>query len=200
MTDSSLVRCFVALPLPETISVALHDLQQRLQRELDSRALRWVKPEQIHLTLLFLGDVLLTRIDEVQAALKRACEGAGAIDLEVAGTGCFPNARKPKVLWAGVEGEVRQLQALQSRIAQELEPFVERPDSKAFRPHLTLARIKWDDKALASRLAPAIANTKWQPMPWPVSEVLLMESELTREGPIYSVLQRVQLSAGTAKS
>jgi 2'-5' RNA ligase len=193
MTESLSIRCFVALPVPIHISQALSDLQRRLRSELDSRALRWVNPEQIHLTMLFLGEVQHSRVDEMRSALKKACRDLEPIELEAHEIGCFPNARKPKVLWTGLHGDVQALQALQSRIARELQPFVERPDTKSFHPHLTLARVKFEDKVLPSRLASVMNSHQMEPIPWTVREVLLMESVLRPEGPLYSVLQSLEL-------
>jgi 2'-5' RNA ligase len=104
ITTMKQVRTFIAIELNETINVALADLQEQLKAKAPRSSVRWVKPEGIHLTLKFLGDVPVSRIEEVERALTRACAGFPAFYFSVGRLGCFPDPRRPVpatcVAWA----------------------------------------------------------------------------------------------------
>ncbi|MCH8200245.1 MAG: RNA 2',3'-cyclic phosphodiesterase, partial [Chloroflexi bacterium] len=98
------LRLFVAIELPEQVRVALGASIERLRSSLGG-AYRWVRPEAVHLTLRFLGDVEPERVAELAAALEAAVGPLAAFELRLDGTGVFPNPRAPSVVWAGLGGE-----------------------------------------------------------------------------------------------
>jgi 2'-5' RNA ligase len=91
--------------------------QREWQTGLNGNAIRWAPVEQIHLTLRFLGKVPEAAVPELKSALRRACEGVSGFELVAGGSGCFPNARKPRVLWVGLSGALPALADLQAKIA-----------------------------------------------------------------------------------
>lgn len=189
------VRAFVAIELDSRLLQALDSLMARLQRELPSGALRWVRPEGIHLTLQFLGNVPVDRIPAVVRALEGACTGVPSLTMEVAGLGCFPNLQRPNVLWVGVEERTGQLLRLQRHVAQGLEPLGFEPDRRGFHPHLTLARA-----ARGARPADLRQVGAWVAGAEPVSlgalradHVSLMRSDLRPDGAVYTRLAAVPL-------
>jgi len=105
-------RLFIALPIAEDVIAEL----ARVARD-GPRDWRWVKPDAMHLTLAFLGEVEEGRVAAAERALRRGAEGAPALELAAAGLGAFPDQRRARVLWAGVAGDLRQLAALQTGIA-----------------------------------------------------------------------------------
>ncbi len=131
------MRLFTALdPTPE-----VHEKLTALLRQLQPAAkLRWTKPENLHLTLKFIGEWPEGRLDELKKALASVAAGA-PFDVKFSGLGFFPNARSPRVFWVGIEAspELRQLAAAVDRA---LEPLGIAPEKRAFAPHLTLARIQ----------------------------------------------------------
>ncbi len=96
------LRLFVAIPMPDTVRNAISGVQQELQRLVSHDAIRWTKPGQFHLTLRFLGDVPGARVAALQEAVNAVCAGKPALSLRAQGVGFFPNARSPRVIWAGV--------------------------------------------------------------------------------------------------
>jgi 2'-5' RNA ligase len=109
--------------------------------------------------------------------------------LSLAGAGCFPNCRRPRVLWAGIEGETDVLAALQARLEQAMSPFVVKPETQAFRPHLTLGRVQTREQAAARRVGETIAHSELSlENNWQVEQVMLIRSRLLPGGSEYSEL------------
>ena len=136
------VRTFIAIELDETINAALTDLQGQLKAKIPQGSVRWVKPGGIHLTLKFLGDVPANRIEEIERALTQACAGFPAFSLSVGGLGCFPNPRRPRVVWVGVQEESGTLARLQKAIEDGMEKLGFAPERRKFHAHLTLGRVR----------------------------------------------------------
>ena len=135
------VRVFVALDLPVQAKAILRQTVQELGNLLPG-GIRWVDPVGIHLTLKFLGDVDTWLLDSLLAAMDKAASGFGPcpIPLSLSGLGVFPNAREPRVLWAGVEGDLQGLGRLQRLMDEALSEVGFARERRPFRPHLTLGR------------------------------------------------------------
>lgn len=136
------IRTFIAIELDGPTKTKLTDLQKRLKVEMPERAIRWVRAEGIHLTLKFLGDVPVTRIERIAEELKEACRGFAPFGLKYGGLGCFPNPRRPRVVWVGIEEETGTLARLQRAIEKRLAPLGYPPEKRPFNPHLTLGRVR----------------------------------------------------------
>ncbi|MBC7234590.1 MAG: RNA 2',3'-cyclic phosphodiesterase [Chloroflexi bacterium] len=189
------VRTFIAIemtPLQETLS----QIQERLRDGPGGQAGRWVRCEGIHLTLKFLGEIPEEQLPEVFQAVDRACRGCPPFDLCLAHTGCFPNARSPRVVWVGVEEKTGQLQALQRAIEDQLASLGFAREKRAFQPHLTLARIhQRATRSEAQQLGqatmacdiPAEATMR-------VERVSVIRSDLKPGGAVYTPLHTTRLS------
>lgn len=192
------VRTFIAILLPSEVRQALADAQARLRCGPGGGAGRWVRPESIHLTLKFLGDVPDARLEAVYRAVAAACAAQAPFALPVAGYGCFPNGRQPRVVWAGVgDTPDGRLAALYRAVDAALGAIGFERDERPFRAHLTLARI--DDRAgrdEAAALGAAVAALQGEGELGrvPVARVSVMRSNLRPEGPHYSELYGVDLS------
>ena len=136
-------RTFVAIPLPPNIQKALAGLQRRLARH-HAETIRWVQPESIHLTLRFLGGIDPELAPGISREIEEAATSTGRFQLRMAGTGTFPPKGRPKVVWAGVEGEVKRLERLRSRVEGALSRVGFEPEARPFLPHVTLGRVKQD--------------------------------------------------------
>src|SRR5688572_24369859 len=139
------IRTFVALELPGEVKAALSEAGHKLGAELgpSARAVRWTRPESIHLTLQFLGDVPVGMKQLIKEAIARGCADRGPIELSLGGLGVFPNLARPRVIWVGLDGEnesIEALRSLQSAVSSELGKIGFKPD-KEFSPHLTLGRV-----------------------------------------------------------
>jgi RNA 2',3'-cyclic 3'-phosphodiesterase len=131
------MRLFVALDFPEEVRNALRDLMERLRR--DSSGARWVRPEGMHITLKFLGETDEKNLAGVRSAL-REIGSASPVEMHFRGLGFFPNERRPRVLWCGIEA-TPILTELAAGVEGALEPLGFPRESRAFVPHLTLARF-----------------------------------------------------------
>jgi 2'-5' RNA ligase len=136
------IRAFVAIPLPDPLLAQLERVQRRLEGDVPPRSVRWVRPDGIHLTLKFLGDTSTERIPEIRAALGAVGRNAPPFDFAVAELGCFPDPRRPRVVWVGVQEPTGRLAALQDAVEEVLAPFGYRPEGRGFTPHLTLGRVQ----------------------------------------------------------
>ena len=138
--SATTIRTFVAIELSDEIKRVLSELMESL-REKDIREVRLVRPEGVHLTLKFLGDIPVGKVDAVKEALSCVTSHA-PFELDLDGTGVFPNERKPRVLWVGIKGDMAPLNALQSDVENALEGIGFRRERRDFSPHLTIGRIR----------------------------------------------------------
>ena len=189
------VRSFIAVELPEAVKQKLAELQTQLKSG-RARA-RWVASEGIHLTLKFLGGISVDTIPQVTKIMGEAASGYTPFRLAVRGLGVFPSPGRAQVVWVGLEGEVERLAQIQKRLDSGLESLGFVPESRAFTPHLTLARMR-DDASLAEReaMGKLVTATSFEAGDFVVESISLMKSQLTREGAIYSRLAAVPLMSG----
>jgi len=185
------IRAFVALPLEPVLAAEIRKVQQRLNSP--GGAVRWINPEQLHLTLQFLGNVDTDRLDDLTAALRRACARTAPFRLTLEGAGCFPNTKSPRVVWIGIQGDLESLRKVQGQIAQETKHFGDHDDLRAFQPHLTIGRVKASGsegrkagQAIELVTVPKLGD-------WTVHLVLLLRSELASDGARYTTLASVCL-------
>jgi 2'-5' RNA ligase len=187
-------RLFVALEPPDPVRRRLAALAAELRRAAGRAAddVRWVAAENVHLTLQFLGAVPEERVADVEAALRAAAAEVRPISLEVKGAGGFPNARRPRVVWAGLGGDVAELAALAAAVGRRLAPLGFAPEDRPFAAHLTLGRAR--DGRGAPGLAGALARVaQAEGAPWRASELVLFESHLSPRGPRYEAIARIAL-------
>ncbi|MBX5481398.1 MAG: RNA 2',3'-cyclic phosphodiesterase [Myxococcaceae bacterium] len=150
---------------------------------------KWVPPENLHITLVFLGSTSEERVAGICGALDAAAAVHPPLSLGLAAGGAFGHRKRPKVLWVGLSGQLPRLEALFTDLEQRLEVFGYRRDPRNFRPHLTLARSREPrgDPALAACLPNLSAL---QPMPLDVPELVLFKSSPGPHASIYEVIHR----------
>jgi 2'-5' RNA ligase len=196
------LRLFIALKLPEAMQKRLSAVQQNLQPQTGS-LVKWVEPKNMHLTLEFLGDTADSRVALLKEILQQTAAGCPALKLSLNGVGAFPHWRSPRVIWVGLAGDILPLEQLQKKLHQALLEQGFRLEHKAFKPHLTLGRVK--RRFQSKSASPANANLDLEKMAakqtgllkpevFTLKRVELMQSVLTREGPIYTALSSVALS------
>jgi 2'-5' RNA ligase len=202
VTDNSqtTLRTFIAVEIPAQVHALLSTVQGELREMLGDAAnsVRWARPEGVHLTLQFLGDVPSGSIPAIERALRVASEYATPFSLQVGGLGAFPNPQRPRVIWVGLTGDTQSMAALnslQETITNQMTALGFTPD-KSFKPHLTLGRVR--ENADRSDLE-SIGNTLQYPDAQPafsaafeVNGVSLMQSELSPGGSIYTPLVHVE--------
>ena len=194
-----MIRTFIAIGLPDNVHHALADVQQRLRNEPGGSAGRWVRPENIHLTLKFLGDVEEASVPAISARMRRACAGVAPFEVTIEGTGCFPNTRRPRVVWAGIGKPHEMLSNLQDRVEKQMEALGMQREGRPYSPHLTLGYAR---KNARRHEIEALGRLVADDQPDRIATVLvegitLFRSELTHQGAIYTALVRIALRPET---
>jgi 2'-5' RNA ligase len=183
-------RTFIAIELPPQVRTHLADCQQRLQRA--GGDVRWVRPDLIHLTLVFLGDVPTEMLADLEKSVREALAPFGALTLRVQGAGRFPPRGLPRTIWIGLEDPSGNLAKLQAALARATVAFAEKPEDRAYTPHLTLGRVK--SPRGGRDLAGAIDAMAGAPGPsLEAREVTIFKSDLSPQGPTYTALARITL-------
>ena len=139
------IRSFLAFELPREIGQVVTDISGKLRNT--SLRVRWVKPENIHLTLVFLGSIRPEHLDAVQEQTRAVCEGHQPFNIKLRGMGIFGNRRHPRVLWLGLDGDLKGMGVFRDELQQPLQPFGVQTEKRAFNPHLTLGRFRKDTRA-----------------------------------------------------
>ncbi|MCJ7743042.1 MAG: RNA 2',3'-cyclic phosphodiesterase [Dehalococcoidales bacterium] len=188
------IRSFIAIELPEAVKLNLSQLEAQLKSGRQT-SVKWVAPESIHLTLKFLGNIVVESTKDIAQAMAEAAQGIPPFRLEVKDLGVFPNLQRVQVAWVGVHGEIDKLSQFQQRLDSNLLRLGFAPEGRPFTPHLTIARLR-DNASPAERqaLGQLIASTRFEAGAFSVDAISLMKSQLTREGPIYSRISQVALS------
>jgi 2'-5' RNA ligase len=133
-------RLFIAIELPPNVLKAITQVQDDLKQAVPEHAIRWTRPEGIHLTLKFLGDVQTKHLNDLKTALSQIAAEHTVLELGIEGLGCFPNYARPRVLWVGLIGDTRSLQSLQTTVERYIAPLGFPTEKRGFKPHLTLGR------------------------------------------------------------
>lgn len=182
-------RAFVAIELPRELKRKCGELRDRLEPLLGRSSLRWVNVEQIHLTLSFLGEVPIARTEGLSEALRQAVGGTGAFPLRVAGLGFFPDVRRPRVVWLGVDGDLERLHAVQARVEAAVRRFSRESADKAFAAHITIGRVMRLSRADADALCRVADGMHGETMgEWNVENVHLFKSILGPSGAKHEIV------------
>ena len=194
MPETETKRLFTALFPPAHIFAGLAAAVAGLGQGLPARAIRWTRPEQIHLTLNFLGAIATARIPEIQSALSAACQGHRRHTVRVAGLGCFPNRSRPRIIWAGLAGDLRPVEELKKALDAGFLACGCVGEDRPFHAHLTVGRVSELNAAGRRQVAEALAREQERDFgEWEVERVDLMQSVLSPQGAAYSVLQSIPL-------
>jgi 2'-5' RNA ligase len=179
-----LLRTFISVTLPREIVNLSKMLQTTVTSKKDN--VKWVNPGNIHLTLKFLGYTPKDITNDINKVISKIVSTYSSIELNINGTGCFPNSDRPRILWLGVDGELKPFQKLVKDLNSELEKMDFPIEEKDFIPHITLARVKYPPKETPD--INKFLNTKYNPINFNISRVRYLSSELFPNGPIYSIL------------
>jgi len=183
------LRTFIALDMPAEIKAAVVNYVQPLKSLREH--VRWVKSENLHLTLKFLGDTPAARIEAITAALQEIVATTPPFAVTVFGSGAFPNGQKPRVLWVDLSEPTGTLLKLAQTIDAQMHRFGFAKEQRAFAPHLTIGRVK---DAHIPEVIRALQANPLVAMPAQFHEIIFMQSELNRAGAIYTPLRKLSLS------
>jgi 2'-5' RNA ligase len=180
-----MIRTFIAVELPDSMKKQIESIQQ----EIDLKGLKLVKPELVHLTLKFLGDIPESQVEPISTALSEIhCTPFNA---RVTGVGVFPNPNYIKVVWLGAHGT---FDLLHSEVERVLKVFRFKKDKGKFTAHATLARVKYLDESSKSQIAHILAELQDVDLgEFRVNTITFKKSTLTPKGPIYETLKEIPL-------
>lgn len=193
------MRLFTAVELPDEVRAAVAAAAGPLLDPFPDA--RRVAPENLHVTLRFLGDVEPGAVDAIRAALADASSASPSGAARVRGFGAFPGPRSPRVIWAGVDDPSGAITTLERNVSARIEGLGFPPEDRPYAPHVTVARIGGSRRPRRGRRAdasgPGPAFTPPPPQPlgpeFPVRELSLVASELSPRGPRYRAVDRFPL-------
>ena len=186
------LRTFIAVE----VTRAAREQAARLIRELAGTpaAVKWVEPENLHLTLKFLGEVDMRQSAAVCQAVRTAVAELDVFTFHLHGAGAFPSSDQPRTLWVGVDDGQEDLIQLHDNVEAALAPLDFRSDGRRFVPHMTIGRVRYGRRGVAELGAEIESHADVDLGPVPVREVIVYSSELTRNGPYYEALDRAPLA------
>ncbi len=182
-------RIFIALKIEA--GNTLLNMISALKSDLKNDSIKWTSPDNIHITLAFLGDTDEKMIKPIISMLNDRCREASKFELSIRGAGVFKNLHDPRIIWTGIDpsDELIKLNAL---ITYGLREFDIKLEGRPFNPHLTIGRIKHlNDSEILKNLIVKFQYSEIQLVP--VNEVILFESILLQSGPVYKPLTKVNL-------
>ena len=186
---SEKTRCFIAIELSREIRDTLDKIKDELKKTI--YGVKWVKSDNIHLTLKFIGYVEEEVVEKIKDILNDIAKEKEPFKIRLSSAGAFPTPERPRVIWLGIDEGAKESTDITNLIEEKLEPLGIEKKSRPFHPHLTLARDKFlKDK---SSVKTAFASLKIPPTEMSASKITLFQSTLTREGPIYTILHEVGL-------
>ncbi len=192
------LRVFIAIELSSALRGQLAAVIARLTQTTPLRSVNWDRPEKIHLTLKFLGNIPADDVSHIKDALTTAARVVAPFSFAVTGMGCFPNLKQPRVVWAGVAaGDAPRVIELQKSVEAELAQLGYPREDRPFSPHITMGRVRREvRRAEAAKVGQAVrAEAAAQFGSQSVTQIVLVKSDLQRGGSIYTRLFAADLQS-----
>jgi len=194
MKMKTTIRTFIAVEIDSAVRRRAQDVIEALRTA--QADVKWVDPQNLHLTLKFLGDVPAESISDVSQAVAEAAAGQPPFELEILGVGAFPNAHRPRTVWLGSGDSEAGLAALHEEIDSALDELGYPREHRAFQAHLTIGRVR-SGRATAELARLLEQHAGFDAGRTAISEVVVFSSQLTPKGPIYEALSRAKLGRTT---
>lgn len=186
MSEEKSMRSFLAVDPPREIIDAIVTIQDRLRKAIQGD-IRWVRPQGIHLTLKFFGTISESDVANISRVVEDTTSTIAPFTLGIKRVGAFPDVKRPRVLWLGMDGDVDILIRLQKEVDAELHKYGFEKEDRPFRPHLTLARIK-DPRGLIGLAKIMEKRENYEAGSFSAAGLNLFKSELTPKGAVYTKL------------
>ena len=185
------IRTFIAVELPQEIQDELQRLQNSLRASMPD--VRWTKYGNIHLTLKFLGDVRLSKVEAIGEAIRSVASQLSPFVMSLAGVGAFPNPRKPRIVWVGVEAGADELVEMARLVEASMRKLGFPREKPPFRPHLTVGRIRHleNPEAMTEALERSEIGELGR---FTVEKLSFIKSQLDPGGSIYTTLTEAFLA------
>jgi len=187
MADEGLVRAFLAIDLPDRLRGGIGKIQDRMKPQVSG--IRWVRPEGIHLTLKFFGDISEGEIETLSRVIENRTVDVSPFPLRLGNPGAFPGIRRPRVLWIGVDGDVAALAKIQEEIERDLETVGFKREGRRYSPHLTLGRFRDPGKSSGLESALEINQNLNRAESFMAEGLTLFKSDLKPGGAVYTALK-----------
>ena len=179
-----LIRTFISIPVPREVWSKKNMLYSTLE---DSPSnINWVKNEQLHLTIKFLGETTESLFDKIKSEIADAASKSEPFELTIHKTGCFPKKERPRILWLGIDGNITSLNSLFLNIEKKMEVLGFHKSEEDYFPHITLARLKYPQKHTPD--ITTFLKSSYDPIDFTVDRVQFLSSELLPSGTIYTLL------------
>lgn len=189
------MRAFIALEIPREIQQAIHTATATLRAELGG-GVRWTPPENMHLTLKFLGEISPPQVDALTSALRVQADSVPAFKVEVGGLGSFPDVKRARVLWIGIQAPA-EIQTLRRGIESACARLGYESETRGFSPHLTIGRVRQDaTPADAQKIRRALEAATIDSLgAVRVDSAHLFKSDLKKSGAVYTKIFSAPLKA-----
>jgi len=182
-------RIFIAIKVKAGINFS--NIIKSLKSGLQTENIKWTNPDNIHITMVFIGETAEQKINIISSKLREQCDGIGEFELIIKGLGVFKSIKDPRVIWTGIE-QSEKLTQLYVQIINGLKDSGVLAEERPFKPHLTIGRIKYlKDKTVLNALVERYQNKEIQKIA--VNQVILYESILLPSGPLYKQLTKIEL-------
>jgi len=196
------IRSFIAIQLTDEARGGLAQLQGELKNILPPNTVRWTSPKNIHLTLHFLGDVDKNQLETISRTVHELSHRHTALILDLVNLGCFPNTRRPRIVWVGLSGEIDALAHIQQELGKALQAAIGfQPESRKYSPHLTIGRVKKGvPQQQLHELGRALENEisrVGRLSSLPVDFIHFIRSDLKPAGPIHTTLSKAHLAGAS---
>lgn len=183
-------RIFVALDISEEARKKVSQFIKKSRERFPKARVGWDKPEKLHLTIKFLGEIEEEQLQKLQQAVEKTAREIAPFKLQISGTGVFPSTKQARVLWLGVDGDIESLRELNRILENKGEEHGFVKEKRAFKAHLTIARLK----ERTSKLVTAHLSENFELVEFEVSELVIYQSELRPTGSVYSVVSKYDLT------
>ena len=174
---------------------SVNNITKFFMKETATPALKWVKKDNLHLTIKFIGEISESKVDQVKHTITQSLQHHKTFKIEISGLGIYPHQNNPRVVWLGIINAKPLIQMAQ-KLDQALTPIGIKPEQRAFSPHLTIARVRRKtDKTTAIAIGKTLSGYQVDPLgAFTIDRVVLYQSQLTPTGPVYSKLHTVPLN------
>jgi len=186
------IRSFIALDIQNEIKDSICEIQNRIKK---TNAVKgsWVNKDNLHLTLKFLGDTQIQKIDSIKNCIQENLEGIKKINCNLKGLGVFPNLQSGRILWIGIEKGNDIIIDLAEKLDNSLLKLHFTKEKRGFYSHITICRIKQISNPKLFDWTIQEINKNFQPLEFIIDKLIFFESKLTPQGPIYTPLHVLNL-------
>ena len=190
MTSDQTLRTFIAIELDPQLQAVLHQIQEDFKKI--GADVRWIKAQNIHVTLKFLGEVPPERIDSVRDLMAKTLEGFKSFSMALTHLGAFPKIENPQIIWVGTTADRNSIQQIAQSLEENLKGIGFEKEKRDFDPHVTLGRMRSSINKFA--LTKKMRDFEFPTTPHQlVNQIVLFKSTLSPQGPAYEALAKIDL-------